>query len=137
MTDRDNLLHHLFFLLVPLRDEWGWNGLLLSDWRAVEELMAHGIAGTRSDAAALALRLDHADLHQLARNAFEASFLSADERARHLADLDAYELELSARLDPIAGTMQGIFDKVREPTGRGCHGHRLTVPGPGTGCSGQ
>ena len=39
-----------------LRDEWGWDGLLLSDWRAVEELMAHGIAGTRPDAAALALR---------------------------------------------------------------------------------
>ncbi|MXO88195.1 beta-glucosidase BglX [Altererythrobacter aestuarii] len=39
-----------------LRDEWGWDGLLLSDWRAVEELMAHGIAGSRADAAALALR---------------------------------------------------------------------------------
>ena len=39
-----------------LRDEWGWNGLMLSDWRAVEELMAHGVAGTRSQAAALALR---------------------------------------------------------------------------------
>jgi beta-glucosidase len=38
-----------------LRDEWGWNGLMLSDWRAVEELMAHGVAGTRSQAAALAL----------------------------------------------------------------------------------
>ena len=39
-----------------LREEWGWDGLLLSDWRAVEELMAHGIAGTRKDAGALALR---------------------------------------------------------------------------------
>ena len=38
-----------------LRDEWGWEGLLLSDWRAVEELMAHGVAGSRSDAARLAL----------------------------------------------------------------------------------
>lgn len=39
-----------------LREEWGWNGLLLSDWRAVEELMAHGVAGSRADAAALALK---------------------------------------------------------------------------------
>ncbi len=39
-----------------LREEWGWDGLLLSDWRAVEELIAHGVAGDRSDAAALALR---------------------------------------------------------------------------------
>ncbi|NNF80162.1 MAG: NADP-dependent malic enzyme [Rhizobiales bacterium] len=33
---------------------------------------------------------------------------------KHIADLDAYEIELSARLDPIAGTLQGIFDKVRD-----------------------
>ena len=39
-----------------LREEWGWDGLVLSDWRAVEELMAHGVAGDRSDAAALALK---------------------------------------------------------------------------------
>lgn len=39
-----------------LRDDWGWQGLMLSDWRAVEELLAHGIAETRDDAAALALR---------------------------------------------------------------------------------
>lgn len=39
-----------------LREEWGWNGVLLSDWRAVEELMAHGVAESRTDAAALALR---------------------------------------------------------------------------------
>ena len=38
-----------------LREEWGWDGLLLSDWRAVEELLAHGVAETRADAAALAL----------------------------------------------------------------------------------
>ena len=42
-------------LRTMLREEWGWNGLLLSDWRAVEELMAHGVAETRSDAARLAL----------------------------------------------------------------------------------
>ncbi|WP_435199140.1 beta-glucosidase BglX [Qipengyuania sp. 902] len=39
-----------------LRDEWGWDGLLLSDWRAVEELMAHGVARDRLGAATLALR---------------------------------------------------------------------------------
>lgn len=38
-----------------LRDEWGYDGILLSDWRAIEELMAHGVAATRSDAARLAL----------------------------------------------------------------------------------
>ncbi len=33
---------------------------------------------------------------------------------KHIADLETYELELSARLDPTAGIMQGIFDKVRD-----------------------
>jgi beta-glucosidase len=39
-----------------LREEWGWRGLLLSDWRALEELQAHGVAENRPHAAALALR---------------------------------------------------------------------------------
>jgi beta-glucosidase len=39
-----------------LRDGWGWDGVLLSDWRAIEELIAHGIAADRKDAAAAALR---------------------------------------------------------------------------------
>ncbi|MCX7345885.1 MAG: NADP-dependent malic enzyme [Alphaproteobacteria bacterium] len=32
---------------------------------------------------------------------------------RHIADLDAYMAELSARLDPIARTIQAVFEKVR------------------------
>ncbi|MXO70672.1 glycoside hydrolase family 3 N-terminal domain-containing protein [Alteraurantiacibacter buctensis] len=39
-----------------LRGEWGWQGLLLSDWRALEELEAHGVAENRAHAAQLALR---------------------------------------------------------------------------------
>jgi beta-glucosidase len=38
-----------------LRGEWGYQGVLLSDWRAIEELMAHGVAGSRAEAARLAL----------------------------------------------------------------------------------
>ena len=34
-------------------------------------------------------------------------------RARHIADLDEYAAQLSARLDPIAGTLQNIFEQVR------------------------
>jgi malate dehydrogenase (oxaloacetate-decarboxylating)(NADP+) len=32
---------------------------------------------------------------------------------KHIADLDAYAAELSARLDPIAGTLQNVIEKVR------------------------
>lgn len=43
-------------LRTMLRDEWGWDGMVLSDWRAVEELMAHGVAADRASAAGMALR---------------------------------------------------------------------------------
>jgi beta-glucosidase len=38
-----------------LRGEWGYHGVLLSDWRAIDELQAHGVAGSRAEAAELAL----------------------------------------------------------------------------------
>ena len=41
-------------------------------------------------AAERALGLSHADLAQLARNSFEASFLSAADKARWIAAVDAY-----------------------------------------------
>jgi len=39
-----------------LRGEWGFDGMIVSDWNAVAELMNHGVAGTRAQAGALALR---------------------------------------------------------------------------------
>lgn len=38
-----------------LRDKWGFDGMLVSDWNAVAELINHGIAGSRADAGALAV----------------------------------------------------------------------------------
>jgi beta-glucosidase len=34
-----------------LREEWGFDGILISDWGAVKELIAHGIAADESEAA--------------------------------------------------------------------------------------
>jgi beta-glucosidase len=39
-----------------LRAEWGWNGLLVSDWTGVLELIPHGVAADSAAAGALALR---------------------------------------------------------------------------------
>ncbi|HEY6814829.1 MAG TPA: glycoside hydrolase family 3 N-terminal domain-containing protein, partial [Croceibacterium sp.] len=39
-----------------LRGEWQYGGVMVSDWRSIEELEAHGVAGSRAEAAALALR---------------------------------------------------------------------------------
>jgi beta-glucosidase len=39
-----------------LRTEWGWTGLLVSDWTGVLELIPHGVAADSAAAGALALR---------------------------------------------------------------------------------
>jgi len=38
-----------------LRERWGWQGLLVSDWGAIGELLNHGVAADRAGAATLAL----------------------------------------------------------------------------------
>lgn len=87
-----------------LRDEWGWGGLLLSDWRAVEELIAHGVAGNRADAAALAL------------NASVDMDMVADVYAQDLPEALARDPALEERLDEaVARILQvkcalGLFD---------------------------
>jgi beta-glucosidase len=39
-----------------LRGEWRYEGMLVSDWRSIEELTAHGVAASRAEAGELALR---------------------------------------------------------------------------------
>jgi beta-glucosidase len=39
-----------------LRGEWGFGGLVVSDWGGVQELIPHGVAAGRADAARLGLR---------------------------------------------------------------------------------
>ncbi|WP_413379456.1 glycoside hydrolase family 3 N-terminal domain-containing protein [Alkalihalobacillus sp. 1P02AB] len=38
-----------------LRDEWGFNGVIISDWGAVKELIPHGIAADKKEAAKKAI----------------------------------------------------------------------------------
>ena len=39
-----------------LRGEWKFDGLVVSDWGGIQELLAHGVAATRADAGVLALK---------------------------------------------------------------------------------
>jgi beta-glucosidase len=39
-----------------LRGQWGWDGVVVSDYTSINELVPHGVAATEKDAAALALR---------------------------------------------------------------------------------
>lgn len=50
MTAHAGLVRH------QLREVWGYQGLVVSDWNSVKELINHGIAATPAEAAALALR---------------------------------------------------------------------------------
>jgi beta-glucosidase len=43
-------------MLRDVRDRWGFDGVIISDYAAVAELVTHGIAGDIAEAAALALR---------------------------------------------------------------------------------
>ena len=38
-----------------LRQRWGWQGLVVSDWKAIAELRSHGVAGSDAEAGRLAL----------------------------------------------------------------------------------
>ncbi len=46
---------HDFLVKQILKTEWGFNGLVVSDWASVQEMTDHGIAATDAEAAALAL----------------------------------------------------------------------------------
>jgi beta-glucosidase len=46
----NELLHHI------LRMEWDFKGMVVSDWNAVGELIPHGIAKDKKEAAVLAIR---------------------------------------------------------------------------------
>lgn len=39
-----------------LREEWGFQGFVVSDWASVDELVKHGVAANRAQAATMALR---------------------------------------------------------------------------------
>ncbi len=64
-----------FTLRQILRDEWGFKGLVVSDWNSVGELISHGVAA------------DHKEAAQRAFLAGVDMDMTSDAYHNHLADL--------------------------------------------------
>ena len=65
-----------------LRSQWGWDGILVSDWTGVMELMPHGVAADSATAARLAIDAG-VDVDMVSN--FYMSYLPAEVRARRVA----------------------------------------------------
>ncbi|HEU0252293.1 MAG TPA: glycoside hydrolase family 3 N-terminal domain-containing protein [Pyrinomonadaceae bacterium] len=76
-----------FTLTKVLRDEWKFDGFVVSDYTSVKELINHGVAGNEQQAAALALNAG-VDMEMVSRsyNAFGAQLL--DQKKLSQATID-------------------------------------------------
>ena len=76
-----------FTLTKVLRDEWKFDGFVVSDYTSVKELINHGVAGNEQEAAALALNAG-VDMEMVSRsyNAFGAQLL--DQKKLSQATID-------------------------------------------------
>jgi beta-glucosidase len=96
---------HKGLLRELLRTRWGFNGVIVSDFNAIAELISHGVAADMAEAAALALKAG-VDI-DMASGAYLAGLPEAIKRGLvSEADIDAAVkrvLDLKARL--------GLFDE--------------------------
>lgn len=87
-----------------LRGQWGYGGLVVSDWNSVPELLNHGVAETRAEAGALAL-LASVDM-EMTSGIYASDMLEAVEASPALqAALDAATKRVLMAKDRL-----GLFD---------------------------
>lgn len=100
------------YLKDVLRDEWGWDGFVVSDWDSVVELIQHGFA---------------ADEKEAARRAFNAGVnmeMSSDAYEKHLAELIKEGAVAEAWLDEMvrqilrAKFRLGLFESPHRASGQ-------------------
>ena len=94
-----------FTLARVLRGEWRFDGLVVSDYKAVKELIAHGVAADEADAARLALhgRHRHGDGEPALQPASAPAGGGRPGLARHVDEAVRRVLRLKFRL--------GLFDR--------------------------
>jgi len=98
MSAHRGLLHDL------LRVKWGFNGVVISDYNAIAELMLHGVAADLTEAAALALKAG-IDIDMMA-GAYEKGLPHALERG--LVRMD--EIDASVRRILHMKELMGLFE---------------------------
>jgi len=87
-----------------LKGSWGFRGLVVSDWNSIGELVAHGVAADKKEAARLAI------------SAGSDVDMEGDAYLHHLADLvEAEELDLAMIDDAVRRVLRlkfalGLFD---------------------------
>lgn len=79
---------HAALLRGYLRDELGFDGVIMSDYAAVEELIDHGVAADRAEAAALALKAG-VDIDMVSGVYFSALPEALSRGIADMADIDA------------------------------------------------
>lgn len=87
-----------------LKGEWGWDGLVVSDWGSIGEMMAHGFAKDKKQAAEIALNAgSDMDMESYAYEAHLENLLKENKISlEHLDDAVRRVLRLKFRL--------GLFD---------------------------
>ena len=96
---------HKFLLKDVLREEWGFDGIVVSDWNSVTEMIAHGYA---EDAKAAARRAANAGLDmEMTSKAYEENLMGLIEEGKfteaELDDMVRHILRVKFRL--------GLFEK--------------------------
>jgi beta-glucosidase len=102
-----------------LRGEWGFRGVVVSDWTSVKELQAHGVAGSPTAAGALALQ---AGVDMDMQSSIYADDLAAVVRAGGLPEATVDE---AVRRVLRAKIRLGLFEDPYRPAG---HGDGTSVP---------
>ena len=106
-----------------VRERWGFDGVIVSDYGAIAELMVHGVAADIAEAAALALQAG-IDI-DLMGNAYARGLPGALERGRvTIADIDAAVrriLTLKARARPVR---RPVSARPGAEPGSSCAAHR-------------
>jgi beta-glucosidase len=89
-TDMDGipLTAHAPILRDIVRKHWGFEGVIISDYNAIAELVAHGVAADLSEAAAMALSAG-VDIDMMGYAYIEGLPRALERGAARMADLDA------------------------------------------------